>query len=299
MRPQFVNLSKFRKVDPAESLWQKLVALARTFEPGLAKAFLQAVEKLRAIWTLDGEVDPRLFEALETEVKETVSRSARAEILRVKATLAYAADAPTAELLVQQEAAELIKEVTNATRDGIREAVAAGIRHGKGVAAIAREVRPLIGLTKQQALAVQNYRKALETHPAATLERALRDKRYDAILTQPIPPEKIDAMVDAYARRYLKYRAETIARTESIRVAEIGRRSAWTQLLDAGKIAGVLKTWHVAHDERVCEVCAPVPDMNPEPIPLDAAFNTPIGPAQMGPLHVDCRCFTFYEVLNA
>lgn len=299
MRSQFVNLSKFRKIDQAETLWQKLVGLAKTFEPGLAQAFLQAVEKLRAIWVLDGEVDPRLFEALEAEVQETVSRAAQAEILRVKATLAYASDAPTAAYLVQQEAAELVKEVTNTTRDGIMEAVAAGIRHGKGAAAIAREVRPLIGLTKRQALAVQNYRKALETHPTETLERALRDRRFDAALANPIAPEKIDTMVDAYTRRYLKYRAETIARTESIRVAEIGRRSAWSQLLEAGKIKGALKTWHVAHDERVCPICAPIPDMNPDPIPLDAYFSTPIGPAQMGPIHVDCRCFTFYEVQNA
>lgn len=297
MRPN-VDLSKFRKIDPAESLWLKLVKIAKTFEPELAEAFLRSVEKLRSVWAIDKDVDPRLFEALEKAVQQTTNRSANAEILRVNVQMAFDQEAPTAAMLVKQEVAMLVKEVSDATQAGISEAVGAGIRQGKGAAAIAREVRLLIGLTKQQALAVQNYRHALETNPARTLERALRDKRYDAILGKPLEPAKIDQMTDAYARRFLKYRSETIARTESIRVMEIGRHAAWAQMLTDGKVDQVLKTWHVAHDERVCPICSPIPELNLDPLALDAFFDSPIGPVQMGPLHPDCRCFVFYEASN-
>jgi hypothetical protein len=91
-------------------------------------------------------------------------------------------------------------------------------------------------------------------------------------------------MVDAYARKYRKYRAETIARTESMRALNMGTQEAWRQAVQDGKIVEDLirRFWKVAHDERTCPVCKPIPEMNPNGVKLAQPFATPRGPIFLG-----------------
>lgn len=116
----------------------------------------------------------------------------------------------------------LIRETSAQALASIRATIIAGQTAGRNPRDTARDVRDFIGLTSRQTQAVLNYRSALENQQADALNRALRDRRFDSTAArafnagEPLPPEKIDAMVGRYRDRYLKYRAETIARTECL-----------------------------------------------------------------------------------
>lgn len=96
-----------------------------------------------------------------------------------------------------EHAAELVKEITEETMEGISTYIATGIDAGKSVPAIARELRPLVGLREDQITAVANY------HEKLILERP----EYTAVRQRK--------MAEVYARRLHRNRAALIARTET------------------------------------------------------------------------------------
>jgi hypothetical protein len=190
----------------------------------------------------------------------------------------------------------------------------------------------VIGLTDRQAQAVKNFRKELETFhlrrsaggynlggkisraPGGAqvyaldedgqlkdgiLERRLRDFRFDGQLQRamqqgkPLTPAQIDKMVEAYARKYLKYRSETIARTEALRTTNFGVQDAWRQAIASGTVPeeNIRRQWVLSRDERLCSLCAPVPRMNPKlGVAFGQPFATPKGAQMLPPLHPNCRC---------
>ena len=110
---------------------------------------------------------------------------------------------------------------------------------------------------------------------------------------KPLTPEQIDKMVAAYARKYKAFRARTIARTEAIRANNMGIQDAWRQAIESGKVSESLvrRQWIVARDERLCEICAPIPRLNPKVgVKQGQPFATPKGPMSMPPAHPNCRC---------
>jgi hypothetical protein len=231
----------------------------------------------------------------------------------------------------------LIRQINDGTKEGVRQYLLTGMEAGKNPKAVAREIKDIIGLTDRQAQAVKNYRRQLEefhTRRSAAgfnlgakidrvngtqvfrpdadgkpkdgiKERRLRDFRHDGQLRRametgkPLKPEQVDKMVAAYARKYRAYRARTIARTEAIRTTNVGVQEAWHQAMDAGVVPEDLtrKKWIVARDERLCEVCGPIPKMNPKlGVKHGQPFKTPDGMVNLPPIHPNCRCTVFYRV---
>lgn len=244
---------------------------------------------------------------------------------------------PSLVAWLQSYELNLIRQIDGKTREAIRAALVDGQIKGANPVEQARAVRDVIGLTPRQAKAVANYRRELETFHQKrgakswglgeqisrrngrqtyavdekgevldnVKERRLRDFRYDRTLQRAmdtgkaLKPEQIDRMVDAYRRKYLKLRAETIARTESLRAANAGALDAWRQAIDEGAAPRdlVFKLWETAHDERECPTCRETPKLNPKwGVPLNAMFQTPNGPVSMPPLHPDCRCVPIVRV---
>lgn len=169
---------------------------------------------------------------------------------------------------MQANQLRLIREFTDGQRDVVREVVTHGIEQGLGPVDQARNFRQVVGLTSQQARAVFNYRRALEQvgrpgvsarAQAESLTRALRDRRGDAQVrraireARPLPPEKIDWMVQRYTERSIKHRAEVIARTEALSAVHEGDAAAFQQAVDGGKLDPRLieETWVSAGDSRV------------------------------------------------
>lgn len=187
----------------------------------------------------------------------------------------------------------------------VRTAITTGVQAGRNPRDVARDVRGAIGLTAQQTQAVANFRAALENQQADALDRALRDKRFDATVARsirdkaPIPKAKIDAMVDRYRARYLKYRSEVIARTEAITAVNAGNRLAWKQAIADGKIAAdqVTRKWAFTHDSRTRHAHMTIPALNPDGVGIDEPFKSELGPIlypgdpnATAANRIQCRC---------
>jgi len=131
----------------------------------------------------------------------------------------------------EKHCAKMVKEITDETRKGIKLIIRDGIKKGKSVRQIAKEIRPLIGLNSRQMMAVVNYEEWL-------------------IVNRPeLSQREIDRRVDVYARRMHRRRADMIARTESGNALIEGSLQGYE---DAGvKKVEVI----VTRDEKTCPIC--------------------------------------------
>jgi len=130
----------------------------------------------------------------------------------------------------ESHSAELVVQITDETMLAIRAYITQGIKEGKSIQKIAMELRPLVGLTERDIIAVANY------HEMLILERP----EYTAA-TQ-------SEMAEVYARRLHRRRATTISRTETAFGLTEGQREGYDQM-------------GITHLERVedpdcCDICA-------------------------------------------
>ena len=152
----------------------------------------------------------------------------------------------------------LIRGFTDQQRRTTRQALTAGIEQGLNPREQALLFRDSIGLTPYQESVVRNYRRQLQEGDPGALERQLRDRRFDgsarrAIDGEKLPKSQIDKMVSRYRERMIAARAETIARTESMRAVHEGVFDTYQQAVDAGVIRpeDLIRTWNTASDGRV------------------------------------------------
>lgn len=175
---------------------------------------------------------------------------------------------PAVVRAARAHAAELVTAVTQQTRASIRLVVARSVVQGIPPRELARMVRPMIGLTPAQGRAVLNRLARLVAMGFSRGEAALR--------------------AGAYARKLLRQRARTIARTETISAATRGQLAAWQQArVDGLVLPGARVTWTTTPDDRLCPYCA---SMQGATVPLGVDFETPLGPRRGPPLHPNCRC---------
>lgn len=116
----------------------------------------------------------------------------------------------------------------------------------------------IIGLTTQQEAWVANGRKYLESLDPKYLKMELRDKRFDdtvkkAIETgQPLPSETVSKLMTAYKNKALKYRADTIAKTETIQSINRAEYRAHVQAVEEGTLSEevITRHWDAVGDEK-------------------------------------------------
>lgn len=224
-------------------------------------------------------------------------------------------DSPEVKAAIDGYKLDLIREIDAKQRDAVRAALTTGLADGLPPAEMARRIRESIGLTATQAQHVTNYRSELESgNPiflARSLQRALRDKRYDptvnkAIDGKELSDDQIDKMVDAYQRRYLAYRAMTIARTEAVRAENLGGEAAIQVAIDGGQIPEgyeVRKTWITRMDGKERESHR---ELNGQTVPFDEPYQLPDGGTIMRPHDpaaparetVNCRCAQAFKLVR-
>lgn len=155
--------------------------------------------------------------------------------------------------------------------------------------------------------------------PADARRTALaRFKAVDDKLGQQrtIPRAQIDKMVEAYARKWIKHRASTIARTESIRALNAGKFMQWQAAVADGTVDGrlVFKRWIVSPGERTCPTCNGIARHynalnNGWGIQLEQLFDPSVlasykpGRSALQPvlypiLHPSCRCTVVYREVH-
>lgn len=222
-----------------------------------------------------------------------------------RATFGFGGTSPDTEDQAALNAARFVREIDNDTRNTLRGMELWGVKEGLSPPDIARTMRESIGLTQTQAQAVQNYRRLLETGSTDALQRALRDKRFDVepSALAALTPEQIDQRVAAYRRRYLAYRATTIARYETLSAANGGAINAIRASVQAGTLPPTTRVhWMIAHDERTCPRCRSIINLQPDGVALGTPFRWEYhghsGHIQYAPLHPDCRCTNTFRVMR-
>lgn len=219
---------------------------------------------------------------------------------------------PLAVAWARRRSAQLVTEIDAGTRRTIRALVTRGQQGQYTAEQIAREIRPVIGLTAEQATAAWNYRDALlyQAEAARHGPGAADSLRNRYALSPwrggPLEGDRVSTLYQQYVDRQLRHRAETIARTETINAAGVGELLAQQQRVTNGSADGmmVVREWSVTHDDRACALC----------LKLDGKKRTsgPVGPddrptlrdagtfggVDHPPLHPRCRCtvITTYDI---
>jgi hypothetical protein len=148
---------------------------------------------------------------------------------------------------------ELIREIEAEQRMLVRDILMEGARTGANPRVVAREIRETIGLTEYQRGIVENYRRQLESGAyAQALERELSsgvsDRAIAAALrdTRALTPAQIDTAVERYRANMVTARAETIARTEGLRIAHQGSEELYRQAVERGDLEAsqIERTWN-------------------------------------------------------
>jgi hypothetical protein len=171
--------------------------------------------------------------------------------------------------------------------------------------------RGLIGLSKPQQVALKNYEKQLREGSTQALNRVLRDRRQDAgtlkAIKQGIPltEEEIAKRVTRYEQRLLKYRAETIARTEALRMTNMANQHIYDNAIEEGRITpnAYKRYWVAANDTRTRDAHVALPSMNKEGRAIDEPFHSPLGmimyphdPMASAANTINCRCTLVYSL---
>jgi SPP1 gp7 family putative phage head morphogenesis protein len=83
-------------------------------------------------------------------------------------------------------------------------------------------------------------------------------------------------------------RADTIARTESMRAANQGQSELWDQAVDQGLLTGdEQQEWIVTPDDKLCPICEPMDGVTTG---LDDTFDVDGDEIDGPPAHPNCRC---------
>lgn len=172
------------------------------------------------------------------------------------AAIAFDPTYPRAAELMRRETLTFVQQLTDAQIESTREAIAISFEQGLGTDQTVRAIRQSIGLTQYQARIVGNYERQLRIGSSAALDRQLRDRRYDRSVARaaekPLTDAQINRMVDAYRRRFVDFRSETIARTEATRVTSLAREEAYRQTADRLNIGHnrIIRIWNATEDSR-------------------------------------------------
>lgn len=190
--------------------------------------------------------------------------------------------------LMESSRLEFVTNFTRTQRKVTRDALTAALRSGAGAQEAADAFRDSIGLNEAQAAAVDNYRRLLEAGSSEALDRAVRDRRFDSTVAgairsgDPLKPSQIDRMVDRYQSRMLDLRAETIARTETHRVANQARQESFEQSLEQTGFNedDVIRRWAAVKDKRTRDTHYA---MDGQEVGLHEPFISPSGAELMFP----------------
>lgn len=150
---------------------------------------------------------------------------------------------------------------------------------------LARAIRPMVGLTRPQALANLKYYTAMVDNglsEKAALERSIK-----------------------YSARQNRQRGYTIARTELAFSYNKGEHFGVKQAIEQGYMGHTIKVWCTADDyyadgkHRVCDVCRALEGVEIE-MDEDFDFHTKLesdnpGIRQTPPAHPNCRCTLLYK----
>lgn len=284
------------KALPRNKEYKILHGIADSLNPKIRREFISAIESIRNSATLkiltsaieSGRTDavitildkinvsPATYAGITSSLRTIFEQGAKDSIKTlpksVQSQISFDLLNPRSVEFLRRSEFALIQAISTNTREGIREILRVGFEEGQPPIRMAREIKEMVGLTPRQVKSVQNHRAML--------------------IAEGRTPKQVTELTARFRNRQLRFRATTIARTETIRAANSGQQELWNQAADQGLIdmATARKKWVVTPDDRLCPICRPIPGMNKEGVPLESSFQTPKGPKGSPPAHPQCRC---------
>lgn len=310
--------------------------------PAVRDAFIAAIENIRATVKLSeiegylraGDVDavlraldlqPEYFAGVRDAIEDAFNNGGQLQVSlgTSLSALPFNRRHWAAEEWARTNGSRFIAEITESTREGVREAVTIGLQQGPGPGPLARQLvgtmntstrkreGGILGLTKQQAAWVMNARRDLENLDPAYFERNARDRRHDATVRKaikagkPLSKADIDRIIRRYSDGLLSYRGGIVARTEAHQALNAGRMAAMRQTAENAGIplSRVEMKWQATKDLRTRDTHR---SMGGQTTQFGEAFVSPRG-AVMGfpgdtsrgaPASevVACRCTVTFEI---
>lgn len=184
---------------------------------------------------------------------------------------------------LETKAASFVTNSTDTQIKAINAVVSrATLMQDMTVDGLARAIRPMVGLTRPQAVANLNYYKAMVDNGISektALERSIK-----------------------YSARQNRYRGYNIARTELAFAYNKGEQQGVQQAIDQGLMGKTKKVWCTADDERVCPICGKLEGKTLD-MYEDFDFRTKLEATnpeirQTPPAHPSCRCTLIYEEVS-
>lgn len=311
---------------------------AEKMEPRIARAFLAAIEAIRTRIPAENiarMIERRDFVSLDSvfavffttdewipyraAIEATIIEGAKATsetqgvVSGAQGDFVIAVGLnPRLEQFARTMTATRVREIDQSIRDTVRQVLQRGLTAGDDPLTIARQIRGAVGLTKQQEAAVSNYERMLREQDREALDRQLRDRRSDRTIDRairgdkPLTEAQIRSLADRYRDRYVKYRANVIARTESIRAVQGAQWELFQDMINRGQIDArqVRRTWVHTGDGHVRNSHLQIPSMNPRGVGQSETFTSPLGPilypgdpSATAANTIQCRCAVFARIV--
>ena len=230
---------------------------------------------------------------------------------------------PRAETWLQQQSSALVTGIEEDVRQVVRGVLQTGQMQGRNPRNVAldivgrynRETKRreggVLGLNAQQITWRDSVRQKLLTLDKSYFDMGLRDPMFDSIVQQaiasgkPLSAETVDKLVNRYEDNALRYRGETIGRTEALAAIQTSRHEAVRQAVEQSDIplSAVRKIWDTAGDDRVRHshkeldgvsvgIDEPFVTVNQHRLlhPHDTSLNAPASETVM------CRCRVRYDI---
>lgn len=216
-------------------------------------------------------VEPDLDDAI-SHVGKTVSASSAFSInalpAPMKKELRWDTANPTIDKYMDSRSAEMVKYISESSREVIRSAVRNTYDNAWTPRDVADAIRDNIGLLPQHARAVDRYRASL--------------------ISDGMDKLKVKDLTSAYADRLLDHRAMMIGRTEARLASNYGQIAVWREAMDQDLMPQTaMKVWIV--DGNPCDVCEP---MDGVAVPMDDEWELNNGDTVDIPneSHPNCYC---------
>ena len=259
------------------------------------------VARIRAnLVRVDNAVSAQFWLRLQAAIAKAVLRSGQvnAELLSeaLDASVLFSGVDPNVALFARARSVELAGVVADDVLAAVTQVIDAGQRYGLTWMEQSRLIRDVVGLPPNWVNAPLNLRAEILAGDTAALGRRLSASDAAQIRSR-ITAGTNDAdfanrMASRYADSLTNLRAQTIARTESLRAAHVGQGESWKQAVKTGDLPSTVRRfWIVTLLEGLCEICAAIPGMNPDGRELDEPFDAPDGPVDSPPdPHPNCKC---------
>jgi hypothetical protein len=315
--------------------------LARRQEPRISRAFMAGLENVRdrvnatrleqllssgdtnaILQLLSLDQSREDLQQFKAAINQAVSEGAKAAaesqpsvtgLNGTQVNFVFDSQNPRLAQYAQQISSTRIREISEDVRQVARNVISQDTTAGINPRETARRLRDSIGLTAKQEAAVQNYRRSLEQLDGDALRRELRDKRSDSKVrsaienAKPLPNDRINSLVERYRKKYVKYRAETIARTEATRSLAGAQWELFQSYIDEGRIdeRQVRRFWKPTLDGRTRNEHMLIPDMNPGGVGQNEPFESMFGPIMYpgdpnarADNTINCRCAVFPRIIG-